>query len=88
MTDDNTEQNQASGPSALGVGLGRTRQTIWYDIPLHDETRYMAQLGLPRDMTEDECARLCATIRILAVPNALPNAIELRGEPRSGESSD
>lgn len=49
----------------LGI---RIRQTMYYDIPLHDETGYIAQLLLPRDLSQEECDRLCATIRILAVP--------------------
>jgi hypothetical protein len=44
------------------------RQTICHPIPLHDDTGYMAQLVLPRDLTQPECDRLCALLHALVGP--------------------
>lgn len=42
-----------------------TRQTLVYPFPLGG---YMAQLVIPRDLTQAEAERLCEFIRSLAIP--------------------
>jgi hypothetical protein len=41
------------------------RRTLVYDYPMKD---YMAQLVLPRDMTEEEAEKLAAFVRTIYLP--------------------
>jgi hypothetical protein len=44
------------------------RQTLCIPVPLDDPEKFMAQLVIPRELTQQECDKLCAVLNSLVSP--------------------
>lgn len=47
---------------------------LGYSVPLHDKRDTLAELVLPRDLSEAECVRLCTFLRTLVLRDNPPLA--------------
>ena len=99
MNEQQEHEKTAGGESELTVGLGR--QSINDTSPVcphcgykHDDAwEWNFGPGLEGDSNGRECYRCggvfdCERVVDVSYTTRVPNAIELRGEPHSGESSD
>lgn len=50
-------------------GAMTARRMIGYIYPLYDPQDSHVEIILPRDLTADECARLCALLLTLVIPH-------------------
>lgn len=58
------------------------RETLAMPFPMG---KYMAQVVIPRDMTQDECDRLCAMLQTLVIPVFATPTRDIQVTPQESE---